>query len=117
MVHPDKYETAKEAMTIIYHKNIDQYGYHLIMMELHKKGFTFNLKNVQQLMKEQGLICWTKMKKYYSYKGEADKIAQNLLNRDYYVEKTNQKWVTDVTEFNLFGQKLYISLILNLYKN
>mgnify|MGYP003365403657 CR=1 FL=1 len=26
----------------------------------------------------------------------------------------NQKWVTDVTEFNLFGQKLYLSPILDL---
>ena len=26
----------------------------------------------------------------------------------------NKKWVTDVTEFNLFGQKLYLSPILDL---
>ena len=27
----------------------------------------------------------------------------------------NEKWVTDVTEFSLFGQKLYLSPILDLY--
>ena len=43
------------------------------------------------------------------------KIAPNLLNRDFYAEKPNQKWVTDVTEFSLFGQKLYLSPILDLH--
>ena len=42
-------------------------------------------------------------------------IAPNLLNRDFYAEKPNQKWVTDVTEFSLFGQKLYLSPILDLH--
>lgn len=30
-------------------------------------------------------------------------------------DKPNQKWVTDITEFSLFGQKLYLSPILDLY--
>ena len=38
-----------------------------------------------------------------------------MLNRDFYAEKPNQKWVTDVTEFSLFGQKLYLSPILDLH--
>ena len=43
------------------------------------------------------------------------KIAPNLLNRNFYAEKPNQKWVTDVTEFSLFGQKMYLSPILDLH--
>ena len=54
------------------------------------------------------------MKKYQSYRGEIGKIAPNLLNRDFAADKPNQKWVTDVTEFNLFGEKLYLSPILDL---
>ncbi|BAL00862.1 putative transposase [Oscillibacter valericigenes Sjm18-20] len=65
-------------------------------------------------MKELGLICRVRMKKHRSYKGEVGKIASNLLNRNFEAEKLNQKWVTDVTEFNLFGQKLYLSPILDL---
>ena len=52
--------------------------------------------------------------KYHSYKGEVGRIAPNLLNRDFHAEKPNQKWVTDVTEFSLFGEKLYLSPILDL---
>lgn len=66
-------------------------------------------------MKELGLICRVRMKKYRSYKGEVGKIAPNLLNRDFFAEKPNQKWVTDVTEFSLFNRKLYLSPILDLH--
>ena len=45
------------------------------------------------------------------------KIAPNLLNRDFRAEKPNQKWVTDVTEFSLFGEKLYLSPILDLHSS
>ena len=55
------------------------------------------------------------MKRYNSYKGEIGHTADNLLNRNFKAEKANEKWVTDVTEFALFGQKLYLSPILDLY--
>ena len=76
-----------------------------------------NHKTVQRLMKELGLICRIRMKKYRSYKGNVGKIAPNLLNRDFYADKPNQKWVTDVTEFSLFGEKLYLSPILDLHSS
>ena len=60
-------------------------------------------------MKQLTLVCRVRVKKYCSYKGDVGKIAPNLLNRDFYAEKPNQKWVTDVTEFSLFGQKLDLS--------
>lgn len=65
-------------------------------------------------MKQMGLSSKVRMKKYRSYKGEVGKIAPNLLDRNFYAEKSNQKWVTDVTEFSLFGEKLYLSPILDL---
>ena len=73
------------------------------------------LAEVQRLMKKLGLVCRVRMKKYRSYKGEVGKIAPNLLNRDFHAEKPNQKWGTDVTEFSLFGEKLYLSPILDLH--
>ena len=48
---------------------------------------------------------------------EVGKIAPNLLNRDFHADKPNQKWVTDVTEFSLFGEKLYLSPILDLHSS
>ena len=72
-------------------------------LSVRKRKFFLNHKTVQRLMKELGLVCRVRMKKYRSYRGEAGKIAPNLLNRDFLAEKPNQKWVTDVTEFSLFG--------------
>ena len=112
---PDKYKEVKAEITLIYHENKGRYGYRRITTELHNRGFSCNHKTVQRLMRELGLVCRVRIKKYRSYKGEVGKIAPNLLNRNFCAEKPNQKWVTDVTEFNLFGQKLYLSPVLDLH--
>ena len=112
---PDKYKEVKAEITMIYHENKGRYGYRRITTELHNRGFSCNHKTVQRLMRELGLVCRVRFKKYRSYKGEVGKIAPNLLNRNFCAEKPNQKWVTDVTEFSLFGQKLYLSPILDLH--
>ena len=117
MDRPDKYEALKAEITAIYHENKGRYGYRRITMELHRRSMYLNHKTVQRLMRELGLVCQVRMKKYRSYKGEAGNIAPNLLKRDFYAEKPNQKWVTDVTEFSLFGEKLYLSPILDLYSS
>nr|CDL66704.1 unnamed protein product [uncultured bacterium] len=117
MNRPDKYAAAKAEITAIYHENKGRYGYRRITTELHKRNFSLNHKTVLRLMKGLGLVCRVRMKKYRSYKGEVGKIAPNLLNRDFHAEKPNQKWVTDVTEFSLFGEKLYLSPILDLHSS
>ncbi|MFB6647439.1 IS3 family transposase, partial [Bacillus toyonensis] len=43
------------------------------------------------------------------------KTAPNILARNFHADAPNQKWVTDITEFKLFGEKLYISPVLDLY--
>ena len=112
---PDKYSEIKEEITAIYTENRGRVGYRRITLELHNRGYRINHKTVQRLMKELGITCCVRMKKYHSYKGEVGKIAPDLLERNFEAEKPNQKWVTDVTEFSLFGQKLYLSPILDLH--
>ena len=110
----DKYSEIKEQITTIYTENHGRLGYRRITLELRNRGCCINHKTVQRLMKSLGLICKVRMKKYKSYKGEIGEVAPNLLERDFEAQKPNQKWVTDVTEFSLFGQKLYLSPILDL---
>ena len=111
----DKYAREKEEIQRIFHENKGRYGYRRVTTALRNSGFTLNHKTVQRLMKEMGLVCRVRMKKYRSYKGEQGTVAPNLLNREFTAEKPNQKWVTDVTEFRIFGQKLYLSPIFDLY--
>lgn len=114
-IEPDKYSGIKEQITNIYNENRGRYGYRRITQELRNRGHVINHKTVQRLMKDQGLFCRVRIKKYCSYKGEIGKIAPDLLERDFESTAPNRKWVTDVTEFSLFGQKLYLSPILDLY--
>ena len=114
---PDKYKEVKEVIAAICHENKGRYGYRRVTTELYNRNMPMNHKVVQRLMRELGLVSHVRMKKYRSYKGEVGKIAPNLLNRDFKAKNPNEKWVTDVTEFNLFGEKLYLSPILDLYSS
>jgi putative transposase len=68
-------------------------------------------------MNELGLKCLVRMKKFRSYRGNVGRIAPNILQRDFKASKPNEKWVTDITEFHLFGEKLYFSPILDLFNS
>ena len=66
-------------------------------------------------MKQLGLQCFVRAKKYKSYKGTIGKVCKNELNRNFKADKPNLKWVTDVTEFKVKGDKIYLSPIVDLY--
>jgi transposase InsO family protein len=104
----------EEEIRSIVAENKGRYGYRRVTQALKTRGLHHNHKLVMKLMKQMGLSSKVRMKKYRSYKGEVGKIAPNLLRRDFQADKPNQKWVTDVTEFSLFGEKLYLSSILDL---
>ena len=78
-------------------------------------GLVINHKRVQRLMNELGLKSKVRPKRYKSYKGEVGRIAENVLNRDFTAKKPNQKWVTDVTEFKVNNQKVYLSPMIDLF--
>jgi len=112
---PDKYHEIKEQIAEIYHRHKGRYGYRRITLELRKSGTLVNHKAVQRLMGVLGLKSLVRIKKYRSYKGPVGAIAPNLLKRNFTAEKPNTKWVTDITQFSIFGQKIYLSPILDLY--
>ncbi|MFT3951707.1 MAG: IS3 family transposase [Oscillospiraceae bacterium] len=111
---PDKYAEIKEKIREIYEENHKRYGYRRITSVLRKTTIV-NHKTVQRLMREMGIFCRVKMSKYKSYRGEVGKTAPNLLERDFKAEKPDEKWATDVTEFTLFGRKVYLSPIIDLF--
>jgi putative transposase len=115
MDKPDKYEEIKTVIKQTYHKHKGRYGYRRITLELRNKGYCINHKTVLKLMNMCNLKCQVRLKKYRSYKGVVGTTAPNVLKRDFKADKPNQKWVTDVTEFSLFGTKLYLSPILDLF--
>ena len=107
---------VKEQIITIFNENKKRYGYRRITQELHNNDICVNHKTVQKLMKQLGLVCQVRAKrKYNSYKGEVGEVAPNLLERHFKTNQPNRKWVTDVTEFKVNDQKLYLSPILDLF--
>ena len=101
----------------IFHAHRGRYGYRRVTATLHNDGLKVNHKKVQRLMNEMGLKSLVRPKKYRSYTGEVGRIAPNVLQRRFSASAPNQKWVTDVTEFNVAGEKLYLSPVLDLYND
>ncbi len=111
----DKYKIIKALINSIYHKHKGRYGYRRITDELNNTGIIINHKTVSKLMKFMGLKSVIRIKKYKSYKGEHGKIVPNILERNFKANQPNQKWATDITEFNVAGKKLYLSPIIDLF--
>ena len=102
----DKYECEKQEIQKIYNDNKGRYGYRRITIVMRDKGYVINHKTVQKLMKQLGL------------KGkQVGKVADNLLKRDFYAEKPFEKITTDVTQFNVCDEKVYLSPVLDLFNN
>jgi transposase InsO family protein len=111
----DPYQGAKEHIAQIFNAHQGRYGYRRVHLELRNQHQYLNHKTVQRLMGQLGLKSTVRPKRYQSYRGSVGKAAPNLLERNFGDSKPNQKWVTDVTEFNIKGERVYLSPILDLY--
>lgn len=105
----------RQAIREICAEHKGRYGYRRVTLTLHQQGYSTNHKLVMKLMAEEHLSCRLRPKKYRSYRGEIGKVAPNRLNRQFQAERPNTKWTTDITQFNVRGQKLYLSPILDLF--
>lgn len=113
MADPDR--DLSEKIYDIFHAHKGRYGYRRVTCALRNIGMHVNHKRVQRLMVELGLKSKVRPKRYTSYRGRVGKLATNLLERKFYAEKPNQKWVTDVTEFKVDNQKVYLSPMIDLF--
>lgn len=111
----DKYSDLKQQIKAIYHQHKGRYGYRRITLALKNMGLVINHKCVQKLMQSMKLKSRIRIAKYRSYRGQVGRVADNVLQRQFESNQPNQKWVTDVTEFNVRGEKLYLSPIMDLF--
>ena len=107
----------KQEILNIFNKNKSRYGYRRILLELKNLGYVINHKTVLKLMKSLNIQGKQRKSKYKSYKGEVGKIAPNLINRNFNATKPFEKLTTDVTEFAVCDEKVYLSPILDMYNN
>lgn len=110
----DRKAELKARIRTIYDQHKGRYGYRRITAALRRTGELVNHKTVQRLMQVLRLKSLVRPKKYCSYRGQ-QACVPNILARAFQAERPNQKWVTDVTEFNVKGEKLYLSPVMDLF--
>ncbi len=111
----DRFVSLKASIQSLQDDHKGRYGYRRMTAALRNDGQLINSKTVRRLMGELNLKCTVRPKKYRSYCGPTGEASPNTLARQFEAEQPNQKWVTDVTEFKVAGEKLYLSPVLDLY--
>jgi putative transposase len=94
------------------------YGSPRVHAELVDDGERLSRKRVARLMREQKLVARQRRRYKCTTMSDHDQpVAANLLDRHFYAEAPNQRWVGDTTEFLVGdgGAKLYLAVILDLF--
>jgi transposase InsO family protein len=83
---------------------------------LGKQQMFISEKVVLRLMKQECLVVAVPRKRRYgSYLGEISPAPENVINRDFRAVIPNQKWLTDITEFQIPAGKVYLSPIIDCF--
>ncbi len=113
---PDKYADARVAAVDVFQSNHRSYGYRRMRAALGRRQLHLSEKVVQRLMKQEGLsVPARKKRRYGSYLGEISPAPDNLLNRDFQAATPNDKWLTDITEFQIPAGKVYLSPVIDCF--
>ena len=95
-----------------------RYGYRRVTSWLKsEKGVTVNHKKVLKLMRRYSLLSVIRRRKLYKYVPNGNLKYANVLNRDFYASRPNQKWVTDISYIITEHGTLYLSAIRDLFDN
>ena len=112
----DKYLAVRQTLTDIFELNHRCYGYRRLQASLARQCVTISEKVVQRLMKQESLVvAKAKRRRYGSYLGEISPAPENLINRDFHATAPNEKWLTDITEFQIPAGKVYLSPIIDCF--
>jgi len=94
------------------------YGSPRVHAELAHGGEHVSRKRVARLMRDQDLVARQRRRyKCTTMSDHNQPVAANLLDRRFYAEAPNQRWVGDTTELLIGdgGAKLYLAVILDLF--
>jgi putative transposase len=112
----DKYLFLRQTITDIFDLNHRCYGYRRLQASLIRQCITISGKVVQRLMKQESLVVSKpKRRRYGSYLGEISPAPENLINRNFRAAAPNEKWLTDITEFQIPAGKVYLSPIIDCF--
>ena len=93
------------------------YGYRRMHLWLESQGIHHNPKTVLKIMKRYGILPEIRRKRKWQNHGQQIHRYKNLLNRQFFADKPNSKWVTDISCIQTKEGVLYLSMIRDLYDN
>ena len=91
------------------------YGYRRVWKWLKDRNIERNPKTVLSVMKKYGLLSEIRRRRKWVNLGQQVHKYQNLLKRQFWADKPNSKWVTDISYIHTKEGVLYLSMIRDLY--
>lgn len=71
---------------------------------------------MRRLMRQECLVvARARRRRYGSYQGEISPAPDNFINRDFQAVAPNEKWLTDITEFQIAAGKVYLSPMIDCF--
>ena len=112
----DKYAELRRTITEIFVSNHRSYGYRRVQASLTRQQIFVSEKVVRRLMKQESLhAARPKRRRYRSYIGEISPAPENIINRDFHAAAPNEKWLTDISEFQIPAGKVYLSPMIDCF--
>jgi putative transposase len=118
---PSRREMANQQLTAAiqttFKRSRGTYGAPRIHAELNSTGTVCSLNRVARLMRKVGIRA--RRRKAFKVTTTLSKhnlpVAPNTLNRQFWAEGPNQKWVGDITYINTKQGWLYLAAMLDIY--
>ena len=105
-----------EHIQRIHKQSRGTYGSPRVWAQLKAEGFEVNRKRVARLMRLKGIVGRRKQRKVRTTNSNPNHpVAPNLLNRDFWAEAPNCKWVADMTYIPTRQGWLYLAVVLDLF--
>ena len=108
-------EIVREAVVLKFDEFKKRYGAPRLALELNEAGIACCLNQVAKLMSEQGLRARNGKNFKYCSAVVSNNIADNLLNRLFYADKPDEKWVSDITYIPVRGGHVYLAVVMDLF--
>ena len=117
MGRPEKDADLAEKIRVCQEYANMTYGYRRVWQWLECKKIHRNPKTVLRIMKKYGLLSEIRRRRKWRNLGQQVHKYQNLLNRQFFADRPNHKWVTDISYIHTKEGVLYLSMIRDLYDN
>jgi len=83
---------------------------------LNRQCLRLSEKVIQRLMKQEcQVVAKPRRRRYGSYLGEISPAPETLINRDFTAAAPNEKWLTDISEFQIAAGKVYLSPMIDCF--